>query len=381
LPRKQLKADVDASRTSIAGMARMTFTLITARFDQQERHRLEKAVGPVEIAGFGSDGMIMPGDELRRRIRSVERLVLEFEQVDEVLLLAGEHLKVVACCRNEPAASVDIRVATEHRIPVLFTPGRNAVAVAEYTFGLILSATRSIAAAHHALRYTDEYTAQPMTDAESRRDATAQWSLDPGAPFDTFQGPELFGRTLGIVGFGLIGQEIARIGRGFNMIILAHDPYVSQPVLDAHGTQPVDLVDLAARSDVLVVAAKVTPETRGLISASVLRAMQPTAYFVKIARTALVDYEALLDLLRAGAIAGAALDVYPVEPLPADSPLRALNNVVLSPHLAGASPDVVGHHSRQIVDDLLRLERGERPLHVANPEVLDSTPSAPTSGF
>ena len=93
-------------------------TLITARFDEQERHRLEQAVGPVEIAGFGSDGMIMPGAELRSRIRMVERLVLEFEQVDEAVLLAGDHLKVVACCRNEPAASVDIRAATERRIPV-----------------------------------------------------------------------------------------------------------------------------------------------------------------------------------------------------------------------------------------------------------------------
>lgn len=347
-------------------------TLVTARFDVQERHRLEQAVGPVEIAGFGSDGMIMPDTELRSRIRMVERLVLEFEQVDKGVLSAGEHLKVVACCRNEPAASVDIQVATERRIPVLFTPGRNAVAVAEYTFGLILSAARGIAAAHHALRYTDRYTAQPPTDAESRRDATAQWSLDPGAPFDTFQGPELFGRTIGIVGFGLIGQEIGRLARGFGMTILACDPYVSQTVLDAYDAQRVDLLDLAARSDIVAVAAKVSPETRGLISAPVLRAMQPTAYFVNTARAAIVDYEALLDSLRAGAIAGAALDVYPVEPLPADSPLRTLDNVVLSPHLAGASTDVVRHHSRQIVDDLLRLERGERPLHVANPEVVDS---------
>jgi D-3-phosphoglycerate dehydrogenase len=110
----------------------------------------------------------------------------------------------------------------------------------------------------------------------------------------------------------------------------------------------------------------------GIVS-SVLRAMQPTAYFVNIARAAIVDYDALLDVMKAGAIAGAALDVYPVEPLPADSPLRTLDNVVLSPHLAGASTDVVRHHSRQIVDDLLRLERGGTPLHVANPGVFDST--------
>jgi D-3-phosphoglycerate dehydrogenase / 2-oxoglutarate reductase len=224
----------------------------------------------------------------------------------------------------------------------------------------------------YALRYTEQYTAQPTADAESRRDATAQWSLDPGAPFHTFQGPELFGRTIGIVGFGLIGQEIARLASGFGMTILAHDPYVSQSILDASDAQSADLLDLAARSDIVVVPAKVTPKTRGLISASVLRAMQPTAYFVTIARAAVVDYDALVDILKAGVIAGAALDVYPLEPLPADSPLRILDNVVLSPHLAGASTDVVRHHSRQVVDDLLRLERGEQPIHVANPEVFDS---------
>ena len=144
-----------------------------------------------------------------------------------------------------------------------------------------------------------------------RRDATAQWSLDPGAPFDTFQGPELFGRTIGIVGFGLIGQEIARLGCGFGMTVLVHDPYVSHAVLDAYDAQPLALLDLAARSDIVAVAAKVTPKTRGLISAPVLRAMQPTAYFVNIARAAIVDYDALLDVLKSGAIAGAALDVYP----------------------------------------------------------------------
>jgi D-3-phosphoglycerate dehydrogenase len=217
--------------------------------------------------------------------------------------------------------------------------------VAEYTFGLILSATRGIAEAHHALRYTDRYTAQPTTDAESRRDATAQWSLEPGAPFDTFQGPELFGRTIGIVGFGLIGQEIARLGRGFGMTVLVYDPYVSHSDLDAYNAQPVDLLDLAARSDIVAVAAKVSPETRGLISASVLRTMQPTAYLVNIARAAILDYDALFDILKAGTIAGAALDVYPVEPLPADSRLRTLDNVVLSPHLGGASTGCRRHPS------------------------------------
>jgi hypothetical protein len=105
-------------------------TLVTARFYEPERRRLEQVVGPVEIAGFGTNGMTMPGAELRRRIRLVERLVLEFEQADEAVLSAGRHLKVVACCRNEPAGSVDIRVAIERRIPVVFTTPRHGLSPA-----------------------------------------------------------------------------------------------------------------------------------------------------------------------------------------------------------------------------------------------------------
>lgn len=351
----------------------MTATLLTARFDEGERRRLEAAIGAVETAGFGVDGVVLPRAELVDRVSQVRRLIVEFEQIDDEVLSAAPQLEVITCCRNEPGASVDIEAATRRGIPVLFTPGRNATAVAEYTIGLLISATRGIAAAHHALRYTDKYTANPTGDSVTRRDATAQWSLDPGAPFDTFQGPELSGRTIGIIGFGLIGQEIARLCSAFGMSIIVYDPYVSSEVLAADGVERVELMDLARMSDVVAVAAKVTPESRGVVSRDVFEAMQPHAYFVNTARAALVDYDALVDALRSRSIAGAALDVYPIEPLPADSALLSLDNVVLSPHLAGASSDVVRHHSRQTVDDLIRLERGERPRFLTNPGVFDAS--------
>ncbi|PJJ65151.1 2-hydroxyacid dehydrogenase [Compostimonas suwonensis] len=347
----------------------MTTTLLTARFDTGERQRLEAAIGPVDTAGFGVDGIVMPHEELLGRVSGLTRLLVEFEQIDEQVLDAAPDLTVVACCRNEPGASVDIEAATARGIPVLFTPGRNATAVAEYTLGLMIAATRGIASAHHALRHTDAFTAQPTGDADSRRDATAQWSLDPGAPFDTYQGPELSGRTLGIVGFGIIGREIARLGRAFGMSVLVYDPYVTPGALEQNDVRGVGLAELAARSDIVTVAAKVTPESRGVVSRTFFEAMRPNAYFVNTARAALVDYDALVDALRSRSIAGAALDVYPVEPLPSDSPLLSLDNVVLSPHLAGASTDVVRHHSRQLVDDILRIERGERPRFLANPGV------------
>jgi D-3-phosphoglycerate dehydrogenase len=256
---------------------------------------------------------------------------------------------------------VDVGAASALGIPVLFTPGRNAVSVAEYTLGLMLAAARHIAEAHHLLRHTTELTAV----SDSRRDVTSEWSLDPGAPFSRFTGPELSGRTLGLVGLGAIGREIAQRCLALGMDVVACDPYAGPE----DGVRRAGLMETAAQADFLVLAAKVTPETTGLVSADVLAAMKPTAFFVNTGRAALADYDALAEALRARRIAGAALDVYPLEPLPPDSPLLELGNVVLSPHLAGASVDVPRHHSRQLTDDLLRALRGERPVHLADPSM------------
>lgn len=349
----------------------MTATLLTARFDDGERRRLEAAIGAVETAGFGVDGVVLPRAELVRRVSQVRRLIVEFEQIDDDVLSAAPELEVIACCRNEPGASVDIEAATRRGIPVLFTPGRNATSVAEYTIGLMISATRGIAAAHHALHYTDKYTARPTSDFATRRDATAQWSLDPGAPFDIFQGPELSGRwhhrfRAYRPGYREIVQRVRHVDRRLR-------PLRFQRVLAANSVERVELMDLARMSDVVAVAAKVTPESRGVVSRDFFEAMQPHAYFVNTARASLVDYDALVEALRSRSIAGAALDVYPIEPLPSDSALLNFDNVVLSPHLAGASTDVVRHHSRQTVDDLIRLERGERPRFLANPSVFQAS--------
>jgi D-3-phosphoglycerate dehydrogenase len=147
--------------------------------------------------------------------------------------------------------------------------------------------------------------------------------------------------------------------------IVAFDPYARPEP----GVRSASLLETAAAADFLVLAARVTPETAGLVSAVVLATLKSTAYFVNAARAALADYDALIEALRDRRIAGAALDVYPLEPLPPDSPLLELDNVVLSPHLAGASVDVPRHHSREVTDDLLLALRGERPNHLANPQV------------
>ncbi|MCW5953690.1 MAG: hypothetical protein KIT69_15665, partial [Propionibacteriaceae bacterium] len=201
---------------------------------------------------------------------------------------------------------------------------------------------------------------------------SAQWGLEPGDPFDVFAGYELSGRTLGLVGCGAIGGEIAGCALALGMKVIAHDPFLSPQRAASLGVQPVALDELATSSDVVVVAAKVTSQTRGLVDRGFLARMKPSAYLVNTARAAIVDYDALHEALVGGRLRGAALDVHQQEPLPANSRFRALDNVVLTPHLAGATVDVVAHHTRIALEELERVLSARPPRFCANPDVFAS---------
>ena len=345
---------------------------ITARIDKTQVDRLISNGFEVEQGGFGLTGVKLTETELIEKFKNIEVAVVEFENITDAVLESANRLKVVACLRNEPGASLDIAAATKRGIPALFAPGRNAVAVAEYTLGLMISIARSIPITHHLLRYTDELTAVSYSDKSGeRKNVTSEWSMDPDAPFQRFQGDELMGKTVGLVGAGFIGQEIAKRVAALGMKLIAFDPYAKADQLAKLSITSVGLDELAAQSDFVVMAAKVTPESTGLFGAKQFGLMKSGAYFINTARAALVDYEALFQALNQKKIAGAGLDVYPTEPLPGDSPFRKLTNVVLSPHLAGATREVVEHHSKMVVDDLLGLIDGKVPTRLANPSVMD----------
>lgn len=358
----------------------MPRTLVTARFDRSADARLNELCGPAVYAGYGVTGTVMEAFDFHSMLGAVEILISEFETMDAAAFAAAPLLRMLTCCRNEPHASVDIEAATARGIPVLFTPGRNARAVAEFTMGATIALVRGIAESHHALKYSDRFVSHGSV-GDNRLDASAQWGLKPGDPFDVFQGPELAGRTLGLVGCGAIGTEIAGCAQAFGMAVVAHDPFLTDERAAAAGVTRVGLDEVAALSDVVVVAAKVTPETRGMVGREFLAHMRPGSYLVNTARAAIVDYDALHEVLLSGALSGAALDVHPIEPLPADSPFRTLPNVLLTPHLAGATSDVVRHHTRIALDDIERIQMGQKPLHCANPHVLASWSSSMLGGL
>ncbi|MCL4532019.1 MAG: NAD(P)-binding domain-containing protein, partial [Actinobacteria bacterium] len=182
---------------------------------------------------------------------------------------------------------------------------------------------------------------------------------------------EIAGSTLGIVGLGTIGKEVAQRARAFEMRVLAHDLAQDQQFAEEHLVMYVPLEQLLRESDYVSLHVFLDQRTQHLINAEHLAMMKPSACLINTARGPIVDEEALIQALEQKQIAGAALDVFTREPLPTDSPLRALDNVYLYPHLAGSTQEVFKASGLMAAENVIRVLRGERPLHTVNPEALD----------
>jgi phosphoglycerate dehydrogenase-like enzyme len=183
-------------------------------------------------------------------------------------------------------------------------------------------------------------------------------------------GSEIRGRTLGIVGLGHTGSELARLVAPFAMRVLAYSPHADPGAAEGLGVRLVPLEELLRKSDFVSLHCRLTDSTRGLIGPARLAMLKSTAYFINVGRGELVDQPALTDALRSRRIAGAALDVFAVEPLPHDDPLLALDNVILTPHWSASTSDVWQATGAAMAQGMLRAARGEIPEHVVNPAVL-----------
>jgi D-3-phosphoglycerate dehydrogenase / 2-oxoglutarate reductase len=237
-------------------------------------------------------------------------IVRSATRVTREMLAGAPHLRAVGRA-GVGVDNVDISAATEAGVAVFNAPGGNTIAAAELTMGLLISAARSIPAADASLR-------------------AGRWERA------TFKGVEMRGKTLGLIGAGRIGGEVAIRCRAFGMDVVVYDPYLSAERADELGVELVDLDGVLQRADFISIHVPLTEETRGICGVDVLARMKSTAYVVNASRGGVVDEHALAAALHAREIAGAALDVYDEEPLPEDSPLRDAPNLVLTPHL-GAS--------------------------------------------
>jgi phosphoglycerate dehydrogenase-like enzyme len=184
------------------------------------------------------------------------------------------------------------------------------------------------------------------------------------------RGVEISGRTLGIIGLGAIGKRVAEIGLALGMAVTAYDPYVDD---GPPAVTMVELDELLATADFVTVHVPATAETEGLLDEGRLALMKPTAYLVNVSDASVVEQEPLVNALRDRRIAGAAFDVFESHPVSPQNPLLALDNVVLSPHLGGATVETIERHSEMIADDILSFLDGQKPKNLVNPEVLDSS--------
>lgn len=323
--------------------------LITAEFDPAGITRLTDMGYAVQETGWGQTRRALSGDELAALMPGISLLIVEVEAVSAQVIAAGPELEVIATCRAGPV-NVDVPAATARGISVLSTPARNADSVADFAVGVMLCLCRNIHRAERHLRQNG-------------------WMVDGDElPYFHFRGPELSRKTLGLVGCGAIGRAFARRVQGFDMRVLVYDPYIDQASLGDLG-KLTSLDTVLSQADVLSLHVPVTPETKGLLNAGRLATMKPTAYLINTARAPVVDEDALYAALVAGRLEGAALDVFWDEPEIA-SRWFGLDNVLLTPHLAGAADDVKVHHSAMIIADLGTLQAGGVPARLANPEVL-----------
>jgi len=306
--------------------------------------------------------------DLLSHFEEVQRIILSKDMTDEEVVekLSGANVVVVGAVRRltqeviESLPSlkliavhgvgldgIDLETATKRGIPVIYTRGTDEeYAVAELTITLILDVARQVTRASQLVK-------QGRWNERSK-----------------LIGTELRGKTLGIIGFGNIGRQVAKIIKGFGVKVIAYDPYVPDNVFKEFGVKRAITLDyLLERSDIITIHCPLTEETRGLLNAERLDKVKDGAILVNTARGAIIDEVALAEKIKQGKIRAAALDVLTQEPPDPDNLLLKLDEVIITPHIGAYTTEALERMDRALIEDIIRFLKGERPIRVANPEV------------
>jgi D-3-phosphoglycerate dehydrogenase len=284
-------------------------------------------------------------EELIALVRDADAILTCFARVTPRVVESGPRLRVIGRY-GVGVDNIAVETATALGIPVTNVPSYCEHEVAEHALALLLALARRVVVFDRSVR-------------------DGEWSLRRGQPVH-----RIAGATLGIVGFGRIGRTLARKAQGLGMTVVVHAPRLAAADARAAGVEAVPLDELARRADFVSLHVPLGEETRHLVGRELLRAMKPTAFLVNTARGGVVDRDALLEALRDGWIAGAALDVVEPEPLPPDDPLLALPNLIATPHAAYYSEESLVNLGRLAAENVAAVLDGRRPASVVNPQAL-----------
>jgi len=333
------KSDAVSGRCADLSACRVLVTSTSfGQGDPGLKSTLERTVGEVVYNPFGRP---LASAELAGLIADVDGFIAGLDQIDAAAQKAAKRLKVIARY-GVGVDRVDIAAATRRGIVVANTPGANSSAVAELAVGLMIALGRQICQANQGTR-------------------SGQWHR--------YSGIGLRGKTVGLVGFGAIGREVARRLNAFGCRILTSDPFVQPDSAARESVSLVALDELLESSDIISLHSAVTPENAGMVNADFLHKIKQGAFLVNTARGELVDEEALQQALETGRLAGAALDCFCKEPPGPEHPLMKMPQVMATPHMGAHTDEAVNAMGRMSLDACLAVLRGERPAHIVNPEV------------
>jgi len=316
--------------------------LVTAQFDSLILDRLRDSMD-VNHSGWGVSERVLTEAELLDQLRDTEIFITEIERCTRGIIEKSPDLVFIGCCRNNPV-NVDIQAANERRIPVIYTPGRNAQAVAEMTLAMMTMLARKMGNA--------------MIDIKEHK-----WTKTSRFSYLEYKGIELEGKTVGIAGLGAIGRIVLQLCEAYKMQVIVFDPYLEKQF--GHDDKNINFVtfqELITQSDFLTLHVPDTPETMGIIGENELASMKESSFLLNTARGKHVDEDALYEALKSKKIQGAALDVFYQEPLPLDHKYLNLDNILM-----------FQKQSQIIYDQIQNYLTGKRMSYLKNPEIYLST--------
>ena len=328
---------------------------VSSRISEHWFTELKNHFSDVVFYNWFENGLLSE-QELEKKIEGCTLIVTETDMITGKMIRNAKNLIAIVDFRGT-VINVDIEAANEKGVIIINTPGRNADAVADLTIAFIIMSARNVLRGIDSLRH-DLWT-------EKGR----YWV------YQNHQGYDLPGKTIGLIGLGNIGCLVARRLSGFDANIIGYDPFVSEDDAQKKGIKKVSLDEIFQNADFVSLHLPLNSKTENMFGDRELRMMKPGAYLINTSRAGVFQEESLIRCLKEGWIAGAALDVFHKEPLDSSYPLINLPNVICTPHLGGATYDVIEHQWQIGIRGLLEFMQGTNPKNIINPESIDKSRS------